>query len=131
MKEPSRSPGPKSPAPAERLEAWVTSYQPVVYRAACLILRDPAAAEDVAQETFLRALRAADRIDPGTNVGPWLYRIAVNVALNQLRSRRRAERNVRRLAGEEPSGEDIAERNATRSAVGQGLRRLPDRLRVR
>ena len=47
---------------AEGLERWVVLHQPIVYRAALLIVRDRSAAEDVAQETFLRAFRNAHRL---------------------------------------------------------------------
>lgn len=112
------------------LEQWVEAYQPTVYRAAYLVLRDPHTAEDVAQETFLRAYHAAPRLRPDSNVGAWLYRIAANTALNQLRSRRREVAAVRRLGGEHTGGPDPAELRATRSVVAEALDRLPDRLRV-
>src|SRR5438874_13803379 len=72
-----------------RFEEWITEFQPVVFRAAYLILRDRSGAEDVAQETFVRAFRAFERSDPGDGVRAWLYRIAVNTALNELRRRKR------------------------------------------
>ena len=116
---------------AERLEGWVRLYQPVVYRAAWLILRDRAAAEDVAQETFVRAFRNADRLAPEADARPWLYRIAVNLALNRIRSRRREERAVTRLAHRQAGWEDdVSERGAGDDSVASALRRLPDRLRV-
>lgn len=114
------------------LERWVTEYQPVVYKAACLILRDPVAAEDVAQETFLRAYRAAGRLQPGSEVRAWLYRIATNLALNQIRSRRREQAALNKIgdAAEQAPSDDLAERRATRLVVADALNRLPDRLRV-
>jgi RNA polymerase sigma-70 factor (ECF subfamily) len=113
------------------LEGWVADHQPVVYRAARLILRDDGAAEDVAQETFIRASRHAHRLDPGSEVGPWLYRIAVNLALNRLRSRRREQRALARLGYEGPSalGDDLDQRT-TGASVSEAVRRLPDRLRI-
>ena len=116
---------------AERREGWVRSHQPVVYRAAWLILRDEAAAEDVAQETFIRAFRNADRLSPGSDARPWLYRIAVNLTLNRMRSRRREERAVTRLGPRSALFEDAAsERGAGDDSVSDALRRLPERLRV-
>ncbi len=54
---------------AERLEGWVRQHQAIVYRAAWLILRDEAAAEDVAQETFLRAYRTPTAWSPRPTPG--------------------------------------------------------------
>ncbi len=111
------------------LERWVTAYQPVVFRAAYLILRDRAAAEDVAQETFLRAFRAAHRVDPGEGVRPWLYRIAVNTALSELRRRKREtaalQRNRTMSMAVDPS-----DASDTAAVVAEAIERLPDRLRV-
>lgn len=118
--------------PMELLERWVAQHQPVVYKAAYLVLRDHDAAEDVAQEAFIRAYRAADRLEPGSNVRSWLYKIATNTALNRLRSRRREVRALARIgrATDEDGHVDPTEEQTTRSAVEEALERLPERLRV-
>jgi RNA polymerase sigma factor (sigma-70 family) len=110
------------------LERWVTTFQPVVYRAAYLILRDKQAAEDVAQDTFIRAYNAALRTDPGEFVRSWLYRIAVNTALNELRRRKRETAAVTRIGGE--AGYDPTDASDTQAVVAEAIDRLPDRLRV-
>ena len=110
------------------LERWVTTFQPVVFRAAYLILRDAQAAEDVAQETFIRAYNAALRMDPGDGVRSWLYRIAVNASLNELRRRKRETAAVTRL--DRDGGVDPSERSDTQTVVAEAIDRLPDRLRV-
>jgi RNA polymerase sigma-70 factor (ECF subfamily) len=110
------------------LERWVTAYQPVVFRAAYLILRDTQAAEDVAQDTFIRAYNAALRYDPGEGVRSWLYRIAVNTSLNELRRRKRERAAVERM--ETGVVVDPSDRSDTSSVVGEAIDRLPDRLRV-
>lgn len=69
--------------------AWETvtrQHQEAVFRLAYLILGDPADADDVAQETFIRAYRALDRFDLARAVRPWLFSIATNLARNRLRS---------------------------------------------
>lgn len=111
------------------LERWVTAYQPVVFRAAYLILRDTAAAEDVAQETFMRAFRAAHRVDPGEGVRAWLYRIAVNTALNEVRRRKR-ETAALDKARPMNVATDPSDSSDTAAVVGDAIERLPDRLRV-
>jgi RNA polymerase sigma-70 factor (ECF subfamily) len=63
-----------------------------VYRVAFLVCHDAAAAEDIAQESFLAAIRNLDRFERGRPVRPWLARIASNRAIDWVRARnRRAE----------------------------------------
>jgi RNA polymerase sigma-70 factor (ECF subfamily) len=62
-------------------------YWPAAHRAAYLIVHDSAAAEDIAQEAFLAAIRALDRFDRRRPFGPWLHRIVVNRAIDHARSR--------------------------------------------
>jgi RNA polymerase sigma-70 factor (ECF subfamily) len=62
-------------------------HWPGAYHAAYLILGDRAAAEDVAQEAFLKAVGALDRFDRRRPLGPWLHRIAVNRAIDWARAR--------------------------------------------
>jgi RNA polymerase sigma-70 factor (ECF subfamily) len=57
------------------------------HRAAYLVVGDAAAAEDLAQEAFLAAIRALDRFDRRRPFGPWLHRIAVNRAIDHARAR--------------------------------------------
>src|SRR5690349_16546336 len=57
------------------------------HRAAFLIVRDAAAAEDIAQEAFLSALGALERFDRRRRFAPWLHRIAVNRAIDWSRAR--------------------------------------------
>ncbi len=74
------------------LEALFRMHWPRAYRAAYLVTHDAAAAEDIAQESFLAALRALDRFDRRRPFGPWLHRIVVNRAIDWTRARRlRAE----------------------------------------
>jgi RNA polymerase sigma-70 factor, ECF subfamily len=57
------------------------------HRAAYLIVHDSAAAEDIAQEAFLAAVRHLDRFDRRRPFGPWLHRITVNRAIDWSRAR--------------------------------------------
>ena len=71
------------------LAAWeplVLAHQEAVFRFAYLLLGDPDDAEDVAQETFLRAWRYLARFDPARPLRPWLLSIASNLASNRRRT---------------------------------------------
>jgi RNA polymerase sigma-70 factor (ECF subfamily) len=69
------------------LEALFRHHWPRAYRAAYLVVHDSAAAEDIAQEAFLAAVRSLDRFDRRRPFGPWLHRIVVNRAIDWSRAR--------------------------------------------
>jgi RNA polymerase sigma-70 factor (ECF subfamily) len=69
------------------LESLFRHHWPKAYRAAYLVVHDSAAAEDIAQEAFLAALRSLDRFDRRRPFGPWLHRIVVNRAIDWSRAR--------------------------------------------
>ncbi len=73
---------------AEDFEALFALHWPRAYRAAWLVVHDAAAAEDIAQEAFIAALRALDRFDRRRPFGPWLTRIVINRAIDWARARR-------------------------------------------
>jgi len=72
---------------ASDLEALFRAHWPPAYRAAYLVVHDAAAAEDIAQEAFLAAVRNLDRFDRRRPFGPWLHRIVVNRAIDWARAR--------------------------------------------
>ena len=67
----------------------VTRYEEVAFRAAYLVVRDSAAAQDIAQDAFVRVHRSLVRFKPGEPFRPWLVRIVTNLALNDVRARGR------------------------------------------
>ena len=84
------------------------------YRAAYLVTRDAHAAEDIAQEAFLQAIRVLDRFDRARPFAPWLHRIVTNRALDWARAhalRRPAEAAHEAVAPEARSdlSDDLAE----------------------
>ena len=81
------------------LEALFKYHWPRAYRAAYLVVHDAAAAEDIAQESFLAAVRNLDRFDRRRPFGPWLHRIVVNRAIDWSRARA-----LRREVGDAPLG---------------------------
>jgi RNA polymerase sigma-70 factor (ECF subfamily) len=73
----------------EALQPLMERHSRRVYRIALAYLRRPDDALDVVQETFVKAFRSAARWDPGSEVAPWLTRIAVNQAIDTYRRTRR------------------------------------------
>ncbi len=69
------------------LEALFRHHWPKAYRAAYLVVHDSGAAEDIAQESFLAAVRGLDRFDRRRPFGPWLHKIVVNRAIDWSRAR--------------------------------------------
>jgi RNA polymerase sigma-70 factor (ECF subfamily) len=96
-------------------------HWPRAHRAAWLVVHDATAAEDVAQEAFLAAVRALDRFDRRRPFGPWLHRIVVNRAIDYARARE-LRREVAD-AGVEPAAVDRA--NAPGEDVVAALSALP------
>jgi RNA polymerase sigma-70 factor (ECF subfamily) len=87
---------------ASDFEALFRAYWPSAYRAAFLVVHDTAAAEDIAQEAFLAAVRNLDRFDRRRPFGPWLHRIVVNRAIDWSRRRQlRGEVELQEAAAEQ------------------------------
>jgi len=72
---------------SDAVEELFRRHWPSVHRSAWLVVHDPAAAEDIAQEAFVSALRALDRFDRRRPLAPWLHRIVVNRAIDWARAR--------------------------------------------
>jgi RNA polymerase sigma-70 factor (ECF subfamily) len=81
------------------LEALFRRFWPRAYRAAFLIVHDHAAAEDIAQEGFLAAIRRLDRFDRRRRFEPWLVTIVANRAIDWTRARTARRENTAPDAG--------------------------------
>jgi RNA polymerase sigma-70 factor, ECF subfamily len=79
---------------ADAFGVLVRRHQKRIYRLAVHLLRDAAEAEDVTQDTFVRAYGALDRFDGRSEPFTWMYRIAVNLSLNAIRSRKTGRRGT-------------------------------------
>ena len=109
---------------ASDLEALFRAHWPRAFRAAYLVAHDAAAAEDIAQEAFLAAIRSLDRFDLRRPFGPWLHRIVVNRAIDWARARQ--------LRGETELVDVAAAQPADRSPEGlaSAIARLPPEQRA-
>jgi RNA polymerase sigma-70 factor, ECF subfamily len=86
----SESPRPqRSGVPTEERESFfereVMQHLDALYRTALRMTRNPQDAEDLVQETMLRAFRFLDRFEPGTNLRAWLFKILTNTYINRYR----------------------------------------------
>jgi RNA polymerase sigma-70 factor (ECF subfamily) len=88
------------------LELLFRRHWPRAYRAAFLIVHDHAAAEDIAQEAFVAAIRRLDRFDRRRPFAPWLGAIVANRAIDWLRART-ARRETADAVAEPPSPPDV------------------------
>jgi RNA polymerase sigma-70 factor, ECF subfamily len=97
---------------ADAVEALVRRHWDSAHRAAFLIVHDAAAAEDIAQEAMLAAVRSIDGFDRRRPFRPWLHRIVVNRSLDWLRARARRPEVSAELAGPEAAGGTQADEHA-------------------
>jgi RNA polymerase sigma-70 factor, ECF subfamily len=86
-------------------EEVVRRYQRRVYGTALRIVRRHDVADDVTQDTFLRAHRALSSFDPSRPFGPWVCRIAANLAINHVRSPEAREEGLPEGHEETPSAQ--------------------------
>jgi RNA polymerase sigma-70 factor (ECF subfamily) len=116
------------------LDALVRQYQYQAVRAATLIIRDRAAAEDVVQSAFLRLVGSIQRFDSRRPFAPWFLRIVVNDAIKEAQRRSRyasldhpddaADLAGTLLAAAEGQPERVSEQGETREAVVRALNHL-------
>jgi RNA polymerase sigma-70 factor (ECF subfamily) len=116
------------PVLRERFEREAMPLMPNLYSAALRLTRNPADAEDLVQETFLRAYRGFASFQEGTNLRAWLYRILTNSFINTYRKKQREPVTV-----EGPDDVDewylfdrLGSRSVQTSAESEVLDRIPD-----
>ena len=115
-----------------------------LYSAALRMTRNPADAEDVVQETYLKAYRAYGTFKAGTNLKAWLYRILTNTYINLYRKKQRRPSEVElgelqdlylyKRLGEQSGASQSAEEEAldrfVDADVKQAVESLPDHFRM-
>jgi len=103
------------------------------------MVEDRASAEELAQEAFLRVHRARERYEPGARFSTWLYRIATNLALNELRRPRRRhshastgdeQAGLSELRASEPAADTVVDARRRSEALVRELALLPERQRT-
>jgi RNA polymerase sigma-70 factor (ECF subfamily) len=122
---------------ASALEALFRRWSAPLLRFLERMLRDRPAAEELVQEVFLRVHRARDRYAPEARFSTWLYRIATNLALNELRRPRRREphRSTDEEGGpaltvEAAAPDDVVDARRMGARVERELARLPEKQRA-
>ncbi len=121
-------------------------YMDQLYSAARRMTRNPADAEDLVQETYLRAYRGFGSFQEGTNLRAWLFRILTNAFINSYRSKQRKPTSVdlagvedlylhQRLGGDTKaalgaSAEEVLMDSITESEIVDALESLPEEYRI-
>lgn len=121
----------------EAFEADALSFLNHLYAVAVRLTRNPSAAEDLVQDTYLKAFRFAGRFEPGTNLKAWLFSILYNTFRNDRRGRHRNPVDIDSpavdRAGESPGHEESPETALVRKTMDPALRdalaALPDAFR--
>jgi len=126
-----------------RFEAEALPLLQGLYSAAFRLTRNAADAEDLVQETFLRAYRGFHQFEPGTNLKAWLYRILTNTFINSYRKKQREPQTdsldetedwylFSRMAerGTEPSAETSVIESLPDEDVQDALSSLPEQFRI-
>jgi RNA polymerase sigma-70 factor (ECF subfamily) len=121
----------------DAFDAVVHRYGKAIYRHLYRLMLNREDAEDLTQESFVRAFHYVDRLDSGGSLRSWLYTIATRVGLNALRSqhRRGKGKNVSydahvEVAGEieEPSGQNAHRKFELKDEIAAVLDTLPPRM---
>ena len=123
----------------ERFEATALPLHDSIYRANLRMTGDPVMAQDLTQETYLRAFRAFDSFQAGTNCRAWMLQISHNLFCRDYRGRKRityrtaADDDVDVLAqfrADVPNPEEEALRQLDREALRRAISKLPEPYRV-
>ena len=116
---------------AEAYGELVTRYQTNVFNVCYRIVHEHGEAEDLAQESFMRAYDRLDTFDIEREFGPWIRRVAANLCLNHFESQRHsAELDDERDAGENQRPETVAEVHERSEQIRRALASLPPQYRV-
>ena len=107
---------PKKDAARLEFEQEALKHLDALYGTALRLTRSPSDAEDLVQDTFLKAHRFSDSFEAGTNLKAWLFKILTNTFINKYRRKTR-ERDVLDGANKDPVGENVMSSSALRSLM--------------
>ena len=133
-------------AEADPFETEALTFLDALYRTGLRMTRSEAEAEDLVQETYIKAFRHRDQFTPGTNLKAWLFRILTNTFINQYRRKAaRPEttelddvdesilyRHMRDVSpgSSSPDPEALLINNTLSSEVKEALESLPEKFRT-
>ncbi|MBW4050237.1 MAG: sigma-70 family RNA polymerase sigma factor [Proteobacteria bacterium] len=119
------------------------AYQDMVFSTAVRLTANPAQAEDISQEVFLRAYESFEKLRSSPKIGGWLKTVATHLTLNHLTRHRRRWRLFSEVFSDDTREEEIEsaaevfdsvvaelETDERRARVEQALQRLPDHQRI-
>jgi RNA polymerase sigma-70 factor (ECF subfamily) len=132
----SADPMPGPPGQEARFEAYVVPELEILYRVAQSITRNPTDAEDLVQDTLIRAYRAIERFD-GRYPRAWLLTIMRNAQINRVRRKRPElmrdpDETMARVADESPDGADAESQlmdQEFEAPIEEALAALPEKFR--
>jgi len=123
-------------------EELVIMHQKLIYNLAYRMMGNEEDACDVVQEAFLRAFKSLKKFNMKSSFSTWLYRIASNICIDQLRKNKKfrvypmsyqdnfSENNTKFAVESDDLPEEQAERRETRKRVNQAINKLPEEHRI-
>ncbi|HWF98118.1 MAG TPA: sigma-70 family RNA polymerase sigma factor [Steroidobacteraceae bacterium] len=131
------------PVDPNEFAAFMRAYQDMVFSTAVRLTANPAQAEDISQEVFLRAYEGFDHLRASPKVGGWLKTVATNLTLNHLTRHRKRWRLFSEVFSDDSRDEELEsaaavfdgvvtelEADERRARVEKALERLPDHQRI-
>jgi len=112
----------------ELFEEQALPYLDQLYAAALRMTKNPADAQDLVQETFVKAFAAFGQFTQGTNLKAWLYRILTNTFINSYRKKQREpyQGTIDDLEDWQLGGAESTTARSSRSAEAEAIDHLPD-----
>lgn len=122
----------------QAFEELVLMYQKQIYNLGYRMMGNEEDACDIAQEAFLRAYKSIGKFNLKSSFGTWIYRIAMNLCIDELRKRKKVklypivhndnpeDKQYKLVADEGDLPEELVERKETRLKVQQAINRLPE-----